>query len=139
MANVSDFVVHQRNRNVTRCRKRNKRENSREREKENERERWRERERERDRVPIESTSEHSMFVRTFDSDLTAYGSECFSMENGRSRRVAGAGNEIEGGKRQGKRKGRGSVLRKRTYRARYETGYTPWASWCSLAPVIVTC
>lgn len=34
-----------------------------------------------------------MFVRTFDGDLTAYGSECFSMENGRSRRVAGPGNE----------------------------------------------
>lgn len=104
-----------------------------------ERERWGKRKRERDRVPIESTSEHSMFVRTFDSDLTAYGSECFSMENGRSRRVAGAGNEVEGGKRQGERKGRGSGLRKRTYRARYETGYTLWASWCSLAPVIVTC
>lgn len=66
-------------------------------------ERVKEREREKDRVPIESTSEHSMFVRTFDSNLTAYGNECFSMEDGRSRRVAGAGNEAEGSKAKGEK------------------------------------
>lgn len=122
---VSDFIVHQRNRNVTRCRKPNKGESQRE----------KERERERNRVPIENTSEHSMFVRTFDSNLTVYGSECFSMDV----REGSLGREMRLRGKQRGRKGRGSALRKRTYRARYETGYTLRASWCSLAPVIVTC
>lgn len=39
----------------------------------------------------------------------------------------------------GGRGSRDSGLWKRTYRVRYEAGYTPRASRCSLAPVIVTC
>ncbi|EFN60375.1 hypothetical protein EAG_02087 [Camponotus floridanus] len=62
------------------CHPEPKAEQRRESKRKRERERWGKRKRERDRVPIESTSEHSMFVRTFDSDLTAYGSECFSMD-----------------------------------------------------------
>lgn len=95
-----------------------RRESESESESESEIERVRERkekETERDRMPVESTFEHSMFARTFDGDLTAYGNGCFSMD-GRSRRTIGKGEE--GGKGKG-RESRGSGLRKRTYRARY--------------------